>query len=134
LNAYCHDLHVHGVADSWCACNEDSRAQHIWDLRDARGFLGACATVVVPGYLDYYERTQDWRALGWWIRDHVRGYAEVQFFRTQGAFNIRWYEGPSDQAIGYLAPPRREQLTARGQPDFEGDHTRLYAHAIPRTT
>ena len=131
LNARCHELHQAGVMDSWCTCNEDNYAFHIWDRRDVKGFLGATATVVVPGYLDYFERTADWRPLAWWIRDHVAAYAQVQFFRTQAAFNIRWYEGPSDHSIGYLNPPTRTRLTASGEPNFEGDHSALYAHAIP---
>ena len=131
LNGYCHQLHKAGVEDAWCIRNEDNYAYHIWDRRDARGFLGASATVVVPGYLDHYERTGDWRPLAWWIRDHVEHYAEVQFFRPLCAFNIRWYAGPSDRSIGYLDPPARERLTARGEPNFAGDHADAYAHIIP---
>jgi hypothetical protein len=131
LNAFCHQLHLAGVPDSWCTCNEDNHGRHIWDRRDARGYLGAVATVVLPGYLGYYERTSDWRPLAWWIRDHVEHYAQVQFFRLQGAFNIGWSEGPSDRSIGYLDPPIRLTLTAAGEPGFGGDHSELYAHAIP---
>jgi hypothetical protein len=131
LNAHCHDLHVAGVKDSWCTCNEDNYAHHIWDHRDAQGFLGAVATVVIPGYLNHFDRTGDWRPLAWWIRDHVEHYAQVQFFRTQSAFNIRWYEGPSERSIGYLDPPTRFHLTAAGEPGFEGDHSAQYAHIIP---
>jgi len=131
LNAYCHALHAAGIQDSWCTCNEDNYAHHIWDRRDATGFLGAVATVVVPGYLDHFAQTGDWRPLAWWIRDHVEQYAQVQFFRTQAAFNIRWYEGPSERSIGYLDPPTRTRLTAEGEPGFEGDHSARYAHIIP---
>ena len=131
LNARCHELHRAGVKDAWCTCNEDNYAFHIWDRRDAHALLGATATVVVPGYLDYFDRTADWRPLAWWIRDHVEHYDQVQFFRSQAAFNIRWYEGPSDRSIGYLDPPARTRLTASGEPNFEGEHTALYAHIIP---
>ncbi len=130
LNDYCHELHKQGVAESWCTCNEDNVAYHIWDKRDDSGFLGATATVVIPAYIDHYERTADWQSLGWWIRDNLEDYAETQFFRNLCAFNIRWYEGPSDKAVGYLHPPSRVTLTKSGEPGFEGDHVHLYAAAI----
>ena len=130
LNAHCHQLHAQGVAESWCTCNEDNAAHHIWDVRDAQGFLGATATVVVPAYIEHYERTGDWQSLGWWIHDHLAHHAGVQFFRRLCAFNIRWYEGPSDRAVGYLDPPTRITLTKAGQTGFEDDHRPLYAEAI----
>jgi len=131
LNGHCHELFKAGVKDAWCICNEDNYAFHIWDRRDADGFLGASATVVVPGYLDHYERTGDWRPLAWWIRDHVDNYAEAQFFPSLCAFNIRWYEGPSERSIGFLDPPVRERLTSRSEPNFAGDHSAAYAGVIP---
>lgn len=130
LNAHCNKLHEQGVPESWCTCNEDNAAQHIWDARDAKGFLGAAATIVIPAYIDHYERSGDWQSLGWWIRDNLEHYAEVQFFRRLCAFNIRWYEGPSTKSIGYLDPPTRITLTKAGDPDFDGDHGHIYADAI----
>jgi hypothetical protein len=45
---------AHGLS---CASNERNYARHIWDRRDARGCMGALATVVVPcsrgAYLDF---------------------------------------------------------------------------------
>jgi hypothetical protein len=32
-----------------------------------------------------------------------------------------------DKAIVYLDPPVRELLTKRGEPNFEGDHSAMYA-------
>jgi len=130
LNNHCHELYKQGVADSWCTCNEDNAAYHIWDRRDASGYLGATATIVIPSYIDHYERTQDWRSLGWWMRDHLEHYAQVQFFRTLCAFNIRWYEGPADRSIGYLDPPVRETLTRCGDPGFDDDHGALYGEVL----
>lgn len=130
LNGHCHELHKQGVAESWCTCNESNAAYHIWDVRDSDGFLGATATVVIPAYVDHYERTGDWQSLGWWMRDKLEHYAEVQFFRRLCAFNIRWYEGPSDRVIGYLDPPARITLTKLGEPNFHGDHRSLYADAL----
>ena len=54
----------------------------------------------------------------------------VQFFRRLGAFNIRWYEGPSDKSVGYLDPPTRITLTKAGEPGFDDDHGHLYAPVI----
>lgn len=130
LNAFCHDLHKSGDVASWCDCNEQAAAHHIWDRRDAQGFLGATATVVVPSYIDHYERTGDYRSLGWWMRDNLPDYADILFFRHLGAFNIRWYEGPPTKQIAFADPPLREPLTAIGAPDFEGDHSSSYAAVI----
>jgi hypothetical protein len=106
-------------------------ARHIWDRRDEAGFAGATATIVIPAYLDHYERTGDMRPLAWWIRDHIPAYAEIYFFKKLCAFNIRWYEGPSDKAIWYLDPPMREILTRQGEPGFDEDHRHLYSNIIP---
>jgi len=130
LNAYCHERYQAGESASWCVDNESNYAEHIWDRRDSQGFIGATATVFIPGYLDYYSRTGNWRPLAWWIRDHIEHYAAVFVFRTLCAFNIRWYEGPSDKAIVYLDPPVREVLTKRGAPGFEGVHIAEYAGVL----
>lgn len=131
LNGFCHEQFKAGDTACWCTDNDMNAARHIWDRRDANGYLGATATVFVPGYLDFYERTGDYRPLAWWIRDHVPAYAELFFFKPLCAFNIRWYEGPSDQAIWFLDPPAREMLTRRGEAGFEGRHDALYADVLP---
>lgn len=131
LNAFCHERYKAGDTACWCVDNDSNAAEHIWDWRDADGYMGATATVVIPAYLDHYERTRDWRPLAWWVRDHIEHYAQVFFFPRLCAFNIRWYEGPSDKAITYLDPPTRDRLTDRGMPNFDGDHSALYADAIP---
>ncbi len=128
LNDYCHRLYTQGVKDAWCTCNEDNAGYHIWDRRDGEGRLGATATVVIPAYIEYFERTGDWRSLGWWMRDHLDYYAYVQFFPKLCAFNIGWREGELDQSIGYLDPPLRETLTRQGEPNFDGDHKAKYKH------
>ena len=131
LNQFCNERFVAGDTACWCTDNNMNAARHIWDRRDEAGFTGATATIVIPAYLDEYERTGDYRPLAWWIRDNVPAYAEIFFFRKLCAFNIRWYEGPSDKAIWYLDPPTRELMTRKGEPGFEGDHRHLYATAIP---
>ena len=130
LNDQCHRLHQKGVPESWCTCNEANFAYHIWDVPDSAGYMGATATVIVTAYVDHYERTGDWQSLGWWIRDNLDHYAEVQFFRRMCAFNIRWYEGPSDRSVGYLDPPTRITLAKAGEPGFNDDHSALYAEAV----
>ncbi|MGA7867280.1 MAG: hypothetical protein WCA23_25370 [Stellaceae bacterium] len=67
---------AHGLS---CASNERNYARHIWDRRDARGCMGALATVVVPWFADRYADGADWRAMAWWIHDHLP-YGELQFF------------------------------------------------------
>lgn len=130
LNDFCHQRYLAGDKACWCTSNDDNAAQHIWDLRDSKGRLGATATVVIPSYLEYYAKTKDYRPLAWWIRDNIPGYAEIFFFKHLCAFNIRWYEGESDKAIWYLDPPTRELLTRRGMDGFDGDHSDLYLNAI----
>lgn len=127
LNAFCHERYLAGDKASWCVDNESNYAEHIWDRRDSDGHMGATATVVIPSYLDYFAKTGRWQPLAWWIRDHLEHYANAFFFSKLCAFNIRWYEGPSDKAIVYLDPPVRELLTKRGEPNFDGDHSALYA-------
>jgi hypothetical protein len=130
LNRFCNERFVAGDKACWCTDNDANAARHIWDRRDEAGHLGATATIVLPGYLDHYGKTGDFRPLAWWIRDHVPAYAEIFFFRKLCAFNIRWYEGPADQAIWYLDPPARTLLTRQGEPGFEGDHSDAYRLAI----
>jgi hypothetical protein len=130
LNAYCNERFKAGDAACWCTDNDVNAARHIWDRRDAGGRLGATATVFIPAYLDHYEASGDYRALAWWIRDNIPSYAEIFFFRPLCAFNIRWYEAPTDQPIWFLNPPARELLTRRGERGFEGDHSDLYSDVI----
>ena len=42
-----------------CASNEANYGDHIWDVRDDNGHMGATATVVVNSFIPYYERTGD---------------------------------------------------------------------------
>lgn len=75
-----------------CSSNEKNYAAHIWDRRDSDGFMGATACIVIPSYLDYFEKTGDWTSLAWWIHHHVPQYSELKFFKHQCAFNVRWHE------------------------------------------
>lgn len=107
-----------------CARNERNYARHIWDRRDAEGCMGAVTSVIVPWFADRYERGADWRAMAWWIHDHLP-YSELQFFPKMAAFNIGWRERPRRRIESFIAP--RGCLTHPGMPNNVGDHAAAYA-------
>ena len=106
-----------------CARNEADRAGHIWDQRDRQGRLGATACIVVPWFADRYADGADWRALAWWIHDHLP-YHHLQFFPKLAAFNITWREEPERIISSYIAP--RGILTRPGVANHGGDHSKWY--------
>ncbi len=129
LNDFCHRKYLEGETACYCSDNVYSAGRHIWDRRDHKGFMGATASVLVPAYLEPYEKTGDCEPLAWWIRDHLPDYAEVTFYPWQCVFNIRWYEGPSDQAIYQDPGPNKGEdrvITKKGMDNFEGDHRDRY--------
>jgi hypothetical protein len=130
LNAFCNERFRAGDTACWCTDNDINAARHIWDRRDSDGHLGGTVTVFIPAYLEHYRKTEDYRPLAWWIRDHIDDYAELFFFRNLCAFNIRWYQGPSEKAIWYLDPPTRSMLTKMGTDGFNGDHGQFYRSII----
>jgi len=130
LNHFCNERYKDGDTACFCGTNEYNRARHIWDLRDADGFMGATASVVIPAYLDHFQRTGDCMPLAWWIRDNVEDYAELAFYPWQCAFNIRWYEGPSEKPITRWTTEGTEALARRDMPNFAGDHRALYEDAL----
>lgn len=107
-----------------CASNDKNRAAHIWNRRDAAGFTGATACVVVPWFADRYERGADWRSLAWWIHDHLP-YSNLVFFPKLAAFNIRWHEQPERKIESYIVP--KGCLTKPGMANHEGSHASVYA-------
>jgi hypothetical protein len=106
-----------------CASSERNYGRHIWDRRDREGCLGAMTSVVVPWFADYYAKGEDWRAMAWWIHDHLP-YSQLQFFPKLAAFNIGWRERPRRRIDSFVAP--RGCLTRPGMPNHEGDHSRFY--------
>ena len=92
-----------------CSTNEQSYADHIWDQRDADGYMGATACIVVKWFLPEYEKTGDWRPLAWWIHDHLP-YSEMDFFPKLAAFNLTWHEKPKKIIYSY-AKPQKGYLT-----------------------
>jgi hypothetical protein len=132
VNDFCAKrLATHGTS-YYCFPNEYNRARHIWDLRDADGYMGATVTIVVPRYLDEWEQTRDYKPLAWWLLDHVPDFSAVMFFPWQCAFNIGWHEGPSKRPIWEDLVTTAEKLdnvvllTEQGMPNFDGDHSHLY--------
>ncbi len=106
-----------------CARNEANAAYHIWDRLDAEGGMGAGASIVIPWFADRYARGADWRALAWWIHDHLP-YAHLQFFPKLAAFNIQWHERPQRRIDSFIAP--RGCLTRPGMANHEGSHAACY--------
>ncbi|MFN3969917.1 MAG: hypothetical protein ACK4L4_00915 [Gemmobacter sp.] len=94
-----------------CAANAANHAGHIWDRRDAKGRMGACACIVIPWFSDQYDRGRDWRDLAWWIHDHLP-YSAMQFFPRRAAFNLTWREDPARRITSYATP--RSTLLASG--------------------
>jgi hypothetical protein len=89
-----------------CAANEKNYAGHIWDRRDATGHAGAMACIVIPWFADRYEGGADWRAMAYWVHDHLP-YSEMQFFPKLAAFNISWHERPKKRVSSYIEPRGR---------------------------
>ncbi len=128
VNDFCHQRLSQDAAAYYCSDNTYGAARHIWDLRDAGGYRGATASVVIPWYVKRFEESGDFRPLAWWICDNLADYAEATFYPWLCAFNIRWYEGPSDRALRWGAPdmPETKTLTARGMDGFDDDHSDQY--------
>jgi hypothetical protein len=106
-----------------CSRNEITYADHIWDRRDAAGRMGATACIVVPWFLDRYEKGADWRALAWWAHDHLP-YSSMMFFPNLCAFNLQWREEPERVIKSFIAP--RGVLTRPGMANWEGSHAAEY--------
>ncbi|MDP6953584.1 MAG: hypothetical protein QGF53_12585 [Alphaproteobacteria bacterium] len=107
-----------------CAANRANYARHIWDRRDDNGYTGAMACIVVPWFADRYAAGADWRAMAWWIHDHLP-YSRLQFFPKLAAFNIAWHERPERRITSYIAP--RGLLTKPGMANHGGSHQDHYA-------
>jgi hypothetical protein len=105
-----------------CGSNESNFAAHIWDRRDAEGHKGAMACVLLPWFTDRYEAGADWRALAYWIHDHLP-YSRLQFFPKLCAFNIGWSERPGQFIHSFIEP--QGSLFRDGVPT-RGQHAALY--------
>lgn len=106
-----------------CSSNANTAADHIWDRRDAEGFMGATACIVVPWLIDNYDREGDWQKMAWWIHDHLP-YSSIMVFPKLWAMNIQWHEKPARRIRSFAEP--RGLLTKIGMANNEGDHTESY--------
>lgn len=100
---------------------------HIWDMLDCDGHRGAAACVVIPGLADRYAKGADWRALAWWIHDHLL-YSHLEFYPKLCAFNILWSEHPKRRIDSFIKP--RGCLTKPGMKNHGGDHAVWYSNIL----
>lgn len=106
-----------------CASNKSNYAGHIWDHLDEYNHMGATACIVIPWFADKYDSGMDWRAMAWWIHDHLP-HSGLYFFPKLAAFNISWHENPIRTIHSYIEP--KGCLTKPGMDNFEGDHSVFY--------
>lgn len=107
-----------------CASNESNYAAHIFDYKDQEGYIGATASIVIPWFADRYENGADWRAMAWWIHDHLP-HCGLYFFPSLAAFNITWHEHKKDKTISSYINPKG-CLTKPGMENYDGDHGSWY--------
>jgi hypothetical protein len=65
--------------------------------------MGATATIVIPWFADFLDRGGDWRAMAWFIHDHLP-YSYMCFYPKLGAFNLQWREQPERKVISWREP------------------------------
>jgi hypothetical protein len=118
MNALCNRLKL------GCARNEYNFARHIWDRRDAKGFIGASASIIIPWVANRYAQGESWQPIAWWIHDHLP-YSELQFFPKLAAFNIGWHQKPRRSIYSYIPP--RGYLTKPGMSGHDANHAAEYA-------
>lgn len=111
-----------------CSSNEKTFSHHIWDVPDGSGQIGAMACIVVNSYVAYFEKTNDWTSLAWWIHDNIPEYASMCFFPKLCAFNIGWHQQPSKTIHSYILP--RGCLTKPGMPNHSVDHKADYSSML----
>lgn len=111
-----------------CARNESNHSIHIWDIPNSEGHLGATACIVVNAFVPYYEKTNNWQALAWWVHDNVPNYSGMQFYPKLAAFNIGWHESPTKSIYSYINP--KGYLTKPGMPNNTGSHENEYSSFI----
>lgn len=109
VNALGNSMQKAGKAGYNCASNESNAAAHIWDQRDADGFMGATACIVAPSFWDQNHANGDWRLLARWI-DKNLPYSELEFFPKFWAVNVTWHEQPKRRITSFAEPKGRFSL------------------------
>jgi len=102
---------------------KNNAAYHVWDLLDEKGHKGAAACIVIPWFADRYAKGADWRALAWWVHDHLP-YSHMQFFPKLCAFNLQWHEQPVRRIDSFIFP--RGCLTKSGLNNQIENHSTWY--------
>lgn len=128
VNGLGNRLMRNGAKGYSCSMNEASAADHIWDRLDTRGFMGATACIVVPGFIERFNQPGDWTKLAWWIHDHL-DYSNLCFFPINWAFNIQWHEMPVRRINSFVRP--RGCLTKPGMANHDGSHEAEWAGILP---
>jgi hypothetical protein len=123
VNGFGNDKQREGNGAYKCASNESNFAGHIWDKLDKNGRMGATACIVVPWFVDRFEKAADWRSLAWWIHDHLP-YSSMYFFPNLCAFNLTWHEEPERRIDSYIAP--KGTLTKLGEGNQNRSHEDMY--------
>lgn len=111
-----------------CSRNEANYAGHIWDRKDANDHKGATACIIVNSFIPYYEKTNHWQALAWFIHEHIPSYSHMEFFPKYAAFNISWHEEPRKEIYSYIKP--RGFLTRPNMENFSVSHAAEYKEFI----
>ncbi len=124
VNGFGNEMQSAGKSGYTCASNAANYAGHIWDRRDADGFMGATACVVIPAFWDCFQSEGDWQKLAWWIHDHLP-YSSLFFFPNLWAFNISWHERPERRIDSYVKP--RGCLTKIGMANNGSGHQEAWA-------
>ena len=97
LNKFCNENGYN------CAVNAVNYGRHIWDHVNENGHKGATVCIAIPWFTERYEQGADWKALAYWLHDHLP-YSEIQFFPDLCAFNIGWHEAPVKSIYSYIKP------------------------------
>lgn len=107
-----------------CSSNENSAANHIWDLHDNNGNMGACATIQIPWFIARQNEVGQWTDLAWWIHDHLP-YNSQFYFNQNGTLNLSWRENPEKWIRSYINP--RGYLTQKGMENWASNHSVHYS-------
>jgi hypothetical protein len=106
---------------------KSNSACHVWDRLDEYGFKGAAACIVIPWFADCYADGADWRAMAWWIHDHLP-YSHMEFYPKLCAFNLQWHEKPVRRIDSFIIP--RGCLTKPEMQNHDEDHS-IWYHDFP---
>ena len=88
---------------AWCQRGNTTRGITSGTCSIGPATKGAAACIVIPWFADRYATGADWRALAWWIHDHLP-YSHLEFYPKLCAFNIHWSEHPKRRIDSFIRP------------------------------